>query len=166
MALEESWVAGMDTGDLVDRTTELAMSLGDAGRVGLVWTAVALAVWQVTVFAGQFLFQAGSSILPDSTARFLGGLDGDGKSQFISHNARDTIEMAFWTVNFIEHFEKEWRRSGLAAEGRSDEDEELEGRFSNKKGLFGHNTRVFIKMMRYVIKWIGTFDAMTKHSKG
>ena len=90
----------------------------------------------------------------------------DGKKQLIGNNVRDMIEMGFWTVRFLEGFENEYVKSKTGRVGdvvdRSDAGEEMSGRVGDEGKIWSQNARAFLKMMRYVAKFIGTFDKFYK----
>ena len=88
----------------------------------------------------------------------------DGKTQLISNNVRDMIEMSFWVLKFLGDFEKQYEKNYRSGEiiDRSGEEEDELGRVYSKGKIFGDNARSFIKLMRYVAKFVGTFDKYKK----
>ena len=95
-------------------------------------------------------------------------LESAGKSQLVSGTTRDLVEMGFWTLRFIEGFEKQYEKSPLNTQRK----QETTGnvikkanavRTSNGVGkLFSNNARTYIKLMRYVSKFLGTSDKFQK----
>ena len=95
-------------------------------------------------------------------------LESAGKSQLVSGTTRDLVEMGFWTLRFIEGFEKQYEKSPLNTQRNN----QVTGnvikkasaeRTSNGVGkLFSSNARTYIKLMRYVSKFLGTSDKFQK----
>ena len=93
-------------------------------------------------------------------------LESAGKSQLVSGTTRDLVEMGFWTLRFIEGFEKQYEKSPLNTQRRLDVENVRKTpgqRASNGVGkLFSDNARTYIKLMRYVSKFLGTSDKFQK----
>ena len=95
-------------------------------------------------------------------------LESAGKSQLVSGTTRDLVELGFWTLRFIEGFEKQYEKSPLNTQQRKQEtanviDKESAERTSSGVGkLFSSNARTYIKLMRYVSKFLGTSDKFQK----
>ena len=92
----------------------------------------------------------------------------DGKPQLVGTNVRDMIEMGFWTIKFLEDFEKQYDNSGRMGDvdgvDRSDGGEEMFGRVEGEGKIWGPNVRAFLKLMRYVSKFLSTYDKFYKNN--
>ena len=88
----------------------------------------------------------------------------DGKQQLVTNNVRDMIEMSFWTIKFLEDFEKQYAKNGRVGDGvdRSDEEGGMFGRVGGGGQIWSPNARSFLKLMRYVTKFLSTFDSYKK----
>ena len=94
-------------------------------------------------------------------------LESAGKSQLVSGTTRDLVEMGFWTLRFIEGFEKQYEKSPLNTQRKQETanviDKATAERTSSGVGkLFSSNARTYIKLMRYVSKFLGTSDKFQK----
>merc|ERR1739842_176193 len=96
-------------------------------------------------------------------------LESAGKSQLVSGTTRDLVEMGFWTLRFIEGFEKQYEKSPLNTQRNNNQvtgnviKKASAERTSNGVGkLFSSNARTYIKLMRYVSKFLGTADKFQK----
>ena len=68
------------------------------------------------------------------------------------------IEMGYWFIKFIEDFEKQYKKSGLdRADGT-----EADTRFNGEGKIWGANARTYLKMMRYVSKFLSTQEKFQK----
>ena len=95
-------------------------------------------------------------------------LESAGKSQLVSGTTRDLVEMGFWTLRFIEGFEKQYEKSPLNTQRKQVTGNVIKKanaeRTSNGVGkLFSNNARTYIKLMRYVSKFLGTSDKFQKN---
>merc|ERR1712086_682497 len=140
---------------------------GDVGQVGVVWFSMGVAIWQITLMARHLLFAGRSPLSLSGFPRFLDlsqPLPEDGRKQLVTSNVRDMIEMSFWTIKFLEDFEKQYAKNYRAVDGvdRSDEKEEIFGRVYGDGKIWSPNARSFLKLMRYVTKFLGTFDNYRK----
>ena len=92
----------------------------------------------------------------------------DGKKQLIGGNVRDMIEMGFWTIKFLEDFEKQFDKNKNGREGdgmeRSGEEEEMFARVGGEGKIWSPNARSFLKLMRYVTKFLATYDKFFKNN--
>ena len=69
-------------------------------------------------------------------------------------NIRDMIEMGFWTIRFLEGFEQRYEKNGRS-----------EDRAGQKDGkIWSSNARVVVKLMRYVAKFLSTFEKFKKNN--
>ena len=97
-------------------------------------------------------------------AEILGRSLGQGKSQLVSGNTRDVIEMGFWILRFLEDFEKQYAKSNL--QRSNDVSSAGNQRTSNGVGkIWSSNARSYLKMMRYVTKFLSTSDNFQKKNK-
>jgi len=129
----------------------------------VLWVAMGLALWQLLMFAASIFLQVPAGTW--NPFAFLQLPQGnDGRSRLVSHNARDVIEMSFWLLSFLEKFEKEFESSQQRIAQESGEAGQVEGK-RIRPGLFGHNARRLIKLMRYVSKFLSTFDSYRKHQR-
>ena len=103
------------------------------------------------------------TFLGASPLREILGRSSDGKTQLVSGNTRDVIEMGFWILRFLEDFEKQYNKSAIP---KSKSNEENITRTSNGVGkIWGDNARSYLKMMRYVTKFLSTSDNFQKKNK-
>ena len=79
----------------------------------------------------------------------------------MSGNARSMIEMSYWLIKFIEDFEKQYKASGLGRVGEAEPDE----RFNGEGQIWSPNARTYLKMMRYVSKFLSTQEKFQKNIK-
>ena len=108
----------------------------------------------------MLFFFSGSSPLRELIGRSL--LEA-GKEQLVSGNARSMIEMSYWMIKFMEDFEKQYKTLGLA---RSDSSEpETDSRFNGEGKIWSPNARTYLKMMRYVTKFLSTQEKFQKGIK-
>ena len=108
----------------------------------------------------MLFFFSGSSPLRELIGRSL--LEA-GKEQLVSGNARSMIEMSYWMIKFMEDFEKQYKTLGLA---RSDSSEpESDSRFNGEGKIWSPNARTYLKMMRYVTKFLSTQEKFQKGIK-
>ena len=103
-----------------------------------------------------------------STPRFLDlsqSLSADGKT-LVGGNVRDMIEMGFWTIRFLEGFENRYEKSGRVDDGvdRTDKEDDPSGRVEGDGKIWSSNARAFLKLMRYVTKFLSTFDKFHKNN--
>ena len=88
-------------------------------------------------------------------------IDG-GKSQLVSGDTRDVIEMGFWVLRFLESFENQYKQSSIP---RSEQTPDTT-RTSNGVGkIWSDNARSYLKMMRFVTKFLSTADNFNKKHK-
>ena len=81
---------------------------------------------------------------------------GTGREQLVGGGVRDMVELSYWVIKFIEDFEKQYGKSAAAGAIK-------EGKIRDTNGkLFGSQGRSILKMMRYVTKYMGTFDKYYK----
>ena len=147
--------------------------MGELGQIGIVWFSIGVAVWQLLLIAKNLMVAGktrltslsiiithGLSILGSSPLRDLIGrsLLDVGKTKLVSGNTRSMIEMGYWFIKFIEDFEKQYKKSGL---DRSDEIE-ADTRFYGDGQIWGANARTYLKMMRYVSKFLSTQEKFQK----
>ena len=80
----------------------------------------------------------------------------------MSGNTRDVIEMGFWILRFLEDFEKQYAQSSLQRSSDSNQPRQL----SNGVGkIWSSNARSYLKMMRYVTKFLSTSDNFQKKNR-
>ena len=78
------------------------------------------------------------------------------KGQLVSGDTRNMVEMGFWVLRFLENFEKEYAKSAPAPSERT----------SNGEGqVWGSNARNYLKLMRFVTKFLSTADNFNKKNK-
>merc|ERR1711982_256119 len=155
---------------IMDSLTDSAAILLKAGmgQTAVVWFSMGVAMWQMILMARHLMFSGKSPLSGVFEApRFLDlgqPLPEDGKKQLISNNVRDMIEMSFWVLKFVGDFEKQYAKNYRAGDiiDRSDDEEDDIGRIYGEGKLWGANARSFIKLMRYVAKFLGTFDKYRK----
>jgi len=94
-------------------------------------------------------------------------LPDDGKG-LVGGNVRDMIEMGFWTIRFLEGFEERYEKAGRAGTvedvDRADTDDDAAGRIGGDGKLWSSNARAFLKLMRYITKFLGTYEKFYKNN--
>ena len=74
--------------------------------------------------------------------------------------------MGFWTIRFLEGFENEYDTAGRAGDGvdRADTEDDASGRVDGEGKIWSSNARAFLKLMRYVTKFLSTYDKFYKNN--
>ena len=178
--LDERMDTEMDTSLMLANIGRTLNSVGEFGQIGIVWFSIGVAIWQMLVI-GRNLMTSGElvkrvvwmninglmqlSIVGSSPlAEILGRSLGQGKSQLVSGNTRDVIEMGFWILRFLEDFEKQYAKSNL--QRSNDVTSAANQRTSNGVGkIWSSNARSYLKMMRYVTKFLSTSDNFQRKNK-
>merc|ERR1712050_234597 len=147
----------MDRTGLVVRAVENALDdVGEIGQTGVVWFSMGVAMWQMILMARHLIF---SAELP--LAGVLGQpLPEEGKT-LVGGNVRDMIEMGFWALRFLEGFEQRYEKDGRA--GVDDDDDDATERVGGGQ-IWSSNARAFLKLMRYITKFLGTYEKFYKNN--
>ena len=95
--------------------------------------------------------------LPEEGKKLVGG------------NVRDMIEMGFWALRFLEGFEERYEKDGRAGDVEGvdragvDDDDAATERVGGGQ-IWSSNARAFLKLMRYITKFLGTYEKFYKNN--
>ena len=94
--------------------------------------------------------------LPEEGKKLVGG------------NVRDMIEMGFWALRFLEGFEERYEKDGRAGDvegvDRAGVDDDAATERDGGGQIWSSNARAFLKLMRYITKFLGTYEKFYKNN--
>merc|ERR1712233_36084 len=133
-SLTDSAAILLKAGMVKETVEETLQDEGEKGQTAVVWFSMGVAMWQVILMARHLMFSGKSP---------LSGV----------------IEAPSF-LEILKQYAKNYRAGDII--DRSDDEEEDLGRIYGEGKLWGANARSFIKLMRYVAKFLGTFDKYRK----
>ena len=83
-------------------------------------------------------------------------------------DVRDMIEMGFWALRFLEGFEQRYEKDGRAGDvegvDRADVGDDATERVGGSGKIWSSNARAVLKLMRYITKFLGTYEKFYKNN--
>ena len=94
-------------------------------------------------------------------------LPDEGKT-LVRGDVRDMIEMGFWALRFLEGFEQRYEKDGRAGDvegvDRADVGDDATERVGGSGKIWSSNARAVLKLMRYITKFLGTYEKFYKNN--